>query len=128
MLDSVKDLDARARASRPPEERPRVEPPFLTVDPDSMPDFYPPIRVGQTRSDAEGNVWILPSTSNLSTKEAPGLVYDVVNRKGAIVERVRLPTGRTLAGFGPNGAVYLIFLGRAADGQRPRIEKGRIAR
>ncbi|MEP6780098.1 MAG: hypothetical protein ABJC26_09435, partial [Gemmatimonadaceae bacterium] len=35
------------------------------------------------------------------------LNYDIVNRKGEIVERLQLPAGRTIAGFGPNGAVYL---------------------
>lgn len=35
------------------------------------------------------------------------LNYDVVNRKGELVERVQLPAGRTIAGFGPNGAIYL---------------------
>lgn len=35
------------------------------------------------------------------------LNYDVVNRKGELIERVQLPAGRTIAGFGPNGAIYL---------------------
>ena len=35
------------------------------------------------------------------------LNYDVVNRAGDLVERVQLPPGRTIAGFGPNGAIYL---------------------
>jgi hypothetical protein len=30
-----------------------------------------------------------------------------VNRKGELVERVQLPAGRTIAGFGPNGVIYL---------------------
>ncbi|MBC8088677.1 MAG: hypothetical protein H7Z40_15545, partial [Phycisphaerae bacterium] len=35
------------------------------------------------------------------------LNYDVVNRKGELTERIQLPPGRTLAGFGPNGIMYL---------------------
>lgn len=35
------------------------------------------------------------------------LNYDVVNRKGELVERVQLPAGRTIAGFGPKGVIYL---------------------
>lgn len=35
------------------------------------------------------------------------LNYDVVNRKGELIERIQLPAGRTIAGFGPNGTIYL---------------------
>jgi hypothetical protein len=49
-------------------------------------------------------VWILPSTSAAA---GHGLVYDVVNHRGELVERVRLQQGRILEGFGANGAVYL---------------------
>ena len=48
--------------------------------------------------------WILPTTS---TNAANGLTYDVVNRKGEVVERVQLPKDRALAGFGPHNVVYL---------------------
>jgi hypothetical protein len=30
-----------------------------------------------------------------------------VDRTGRLVERVKLPPGRTIAGFGPDGSVYL---------------------
>jgi hypothetical protein len=36
-----------------------------------------------------------------------GLIYDIVNSKGELVERVQLPAGRTIVGFGPGGVVYL---------------------
>ena len=55
-------------------------------------------------ADYDGNVWILPSTT---TQAGGGLLYDVVNRKGEVALRVRLPDGRALEGFGPNGTVYL---------------------
>ena len=35
------------------------------------------------------------------------LNYDIVNRAGELVERIQLPPGRTIAGFGPKGAIYL---------------------
>jgi hypothetical protein len=50
-------------------------------------------------------VWILPRTSTLSRRGE--LVYDVVNAKGELFQRVRLPLGRALAGFGRGGVVYL---------------------
>ncbi|MEP6834584.1 MAG: hypothetical protein ABJB74_14410 [Gemmatimonas sp.] len=83
-----------------------------------LPDYMPPVlRSGLMKADAEGNVWILPSTSSLA---GGGLLYDIVNRKGELFQRVRLPVGRALEGFGANGAIYLtshqgsmVFLERA---------------
>ncbi len=71
---------------------------------DSMPDYIPPIREYSALADLDGNVWILPSTS---ASAKGGLLYDVVNPKGEIIERVQLPGGRALAGFGRGGVLYL---------------------
>ena len=68
-------------------------------------DYEPPIRVNSTMADLDGNLWILPRTSSLSRNGE--LVYDVVNAKGELFERVRLPVGRAIAGFGKGGVVYL---------------------
>jgi hypothetical protein len=35
------------------------------------------------------------------------LLYDVVGRRGEILERVQLPPDRTLAAFGRNATLYL---------------------
>jgi hypothetical protein len=35
-------------------------------------------------------------------------MYDVVNREGVIIERVRFPEGRVLAGFGEGGTLYML--------------------
>ena len=53
---------------------------------------------------------------------------DVVNAKGELFERVRLPVGRSIAGFGKDGVVYLVsgdgsvgfFIERSRLVQRPR--------
>lgn len=71
---------------------------------DSMADYIPPIRAYSAHADLDGNVWVLPSTS-LSAKG--GLLYDVVNTEGQIIERVQLPGGRDIAGFGRGGVLYL---------------------
>lgn len=52
------------------------------------------------------------------------LVYDVVNRSGELVQRVQLPAGRQLAGFGTNGTIYLA----AREGREMFIEKTRIVK
>jgi len=68
-------------------------------------DYYPSIRPGAAMPDRDGNLWILPTTSKQS--QHGELVYDVVNTKGEIFERVRLPLGRLVAGFGKGGVVYM---------------------
>jgi hypothetical protein len=70
-----------------------------------IPDYLPPIRINTTFGDLDDNVWILPRTSTVSRRGE--LVYDVVNSKGELFQRVRLPLGRAIAGFGKGGVVYL---------------------
>ena len=53
---------------------------------------------------------------------AGGPVYDVINRKGEIVERVQIPVGRSIVGFGPGGAVYLLN----RDGATSTLEKASV--
>jgi hypothetical protein len=79
--------------------------PYEIVPPSEIADYYPPIKIGSLRPDRDGNLWILPRSTSLS--KAGELVYDVVNPKGGLIQRVRLPQGRTIAGFGKGGVVYL---------------------
>ena len=76
---------------------------FETSD---VPDYIPPVRVTTTRADPAGDLWVLPATSSLA---GDGLVYDVVDRKGTVVERVRLPRNRTLAAIGSHREVYMLY-------------------
>lgn len=68
-----------------------------------LPDYKPPFATGAARADADGNLWIrtTPPTAR------DGLVFDVVNGRGALVDRIQLPPGYTLAGFGPGRVVFL---------------------
>ena len=92
--------------------------PFVTLEPSELPDYYPPVRAGMMRADPDGNVWLMPSTSTLSqgsilagaaAAQTSSLVYDVIGRDGVIKERVKLPPGRNLAAFGPNGVVFMVY-------------------
>jgi hypothetical protein len=80
-------------------------PPFPLIDGrpalSDLPDYRPAFIRGSTRADAEGNLWIRTTTL---VKGQP--VYDVVNNRGTIVDRILLPPFRTIAGFGP-GMVYM---------------------
>jgi hypothetical protein len=99
---------------------PSVSAPVLDMLP--VPDYYPPIRDGAVKADLDGNLWILPATSAGSKSGA--LLYDVVSRKGGLMYRVRLPAGRSIAGFGRGGTVYLMA-GDAAHGWS--VERARVA-
>jgi hypothetical protein len=69
-----------------------------------LPDYKPPFFANSTRADNDGNLWI----RTIPTKAIPGgPVYDVINHKGEIVERVQVPENRTIVGFGSDGTVYL---------------------
>jgi hypothetical protein len=66
-----------------------------------VPDYRPPFGQGAVRADREGNLWI---RTNKVVDGRP--VYDVVNRRGEVGDRVQLPPFRTIAGFAP-GVVYM---------------------
>lgn len=137
---------------------------FEPIGADKLPDYYPPVRQGSSIADRNGNLWVVPTTSNLSAQLAqtfmggrgmggpppggqpgaagapgaaagapgaprdstrqgpppaammammgamanqPPLVYDVISPEGKLLERVQLPSGRQVVGFGPNGLIYV---------------------
>ena len=71
---------------------------------DELPDYRPPFTSGSVRADADGSLWV----HTVPTKPMPGgLVYDVVNRQGELVDRLQIPPGYTIVGFGRQRIVYL---------------------
>ncbi len=88
------------------------------VPPDQLPDYKPPFFAGAVRADADGKLWI----RTIPTKAIPGgPVYDVVDDKGELVERVQVPAGRAIVGFGPGGVVFMT----AREGDRTVLERAR---
>lgn len=92
-------------------------PPLTMVLASELPDYKPAFAPGSTRADAEGNLWIRTSQN---VNAVP--VYNVINRKGELIDRVQLPKNRVLAGFGPDGIVYLAV----REGTTARLEKARV--
>jgi len=83
---------------------PASPPSISVVEPSELPDYQPAFTTGSVRADREGKLWVrifsqLPSNA--------GPEYDVIDRTGKLVDRVALPSGTTIAGFGPDGTVYL---------------------
>jgi hypothetical protein len=97
--------------------------PQEVVKPSEMLDYIPPVRPGiQVRVDLDGNLWVLPSTSSAAKG---GSLFDVVNRKGEVIERVQLPRGRNLHGFAPGGVIYMSV---PSSTGWVRLERARIIR
>jgi hypothetical protein len=86
-----------------------------------IPDYFPAYerQSNSMRADADTNIWIRPRPPRSARG---GTIYDVVNRKGELIDKVELPQGRTLIGFGPGGIVYLL----ARDAGATRIEQARF--
>ena len=89
----------------------RLLPPEV-ISADKIADYYPPLRSGAAMADRDGNLWLLPTTSSQSRQGE--LVYDVVNAGGQLFQRVRVPLGRLIVGFGQGGVVYMTSGDRAA--------------
>ncbi len=88
------------RASPPPTVR-KVQ----VIDSHELPDYRPPLdRLGLTLADAEGNLWV----RTVPPRPVPGgFVYDVISRDGKLVDRIQVPVGYAVAGFGKGRVVYL---------------------
>ena len=92
-------------------------PPLQLIAATDLPDYKPAFLPGATRVDADGNLWVR-TTQNVDARP----VYDVLNRKGELVDRVQLPANRVLAGFGDAGTVYLAV----RDAGSVHLERARI--
>ncbi len=89
------------RGYTPPE--PIYRAPTL-VRPADLPDYKPPMSAGAARADADGNLWI---RANPMEPVRGGVIYDIVDGRGVMVDRIQLPVGYQLMGFGPGKVVYL---------------------
>jgi hypothetical protein len=124
-LDSMRPLLQKAIDDSPGQMMPTPEGPrrikiqFEFVPLNKLPDYEPPIAPGSMKADLKGNLWIVPRTSASATG---GLLYDVVNRKGEVSERVQFPKGYALAGFGEGDEVYLLRV----DGKVGFLEKATV--
>jgi hypothetical protein len=83
-----------------------------------LPDRFPAFEPSSTHADPEGNLWIR------TTQRVHGEpVYYLANRKGTVIDRLQLPAGSSLAGFGRNNSVYLAVIDPAGG---VRLERARV--
>ena len=93
-------------------------PPFAFVSINEMPDYRPAFSQGAARADIDGNLWVRTSAVRAGSVGG-GPIYDVINRKGEVVDRLQVPAGRQIVGFGKGGVVYM----QARDDKAAWIER-----
>jgi hypothetical protein len=69
-----------------------------------LPDYKPVFGNGSVKPDMDGHLWVRTIPTKPTTG---GAIYDVIDRSGKLVDRVQVPAGTTIAGFGAGGIVYL---------------------
>jgi hypothetical protein len=105
-----------------PEQLPNLSPPFLQYDARGLTYSSSPVR-----ADADGNLWIRVNQgaggqlAALPKAASGGFVYDIVSRQGVLVDRIQIPAGTTLIGFG-RGVAYLV----SREGAGYRLARARI--
>jgi hypothetical protein len=92
-------------------------PAITFVDASDLPDYRPAFSANAARADWDDNLWIRTTATRAGAIAGP--IYDVVNRKGELVDRLQVPAGRQIIGFGKGGVVYMV----ARDGKASWIER-----
>ena len=67
-------------------------------------DYKPVFGPGSVRADMDGRLWIRTIPTKPTTG---GAIYEVIDRSGKLVDRIQVPAGTTIAGFGQGQIVYL---------------------
>jgi hypothetical protein len=129
--------DSVARGGRPPARftgltvvGTETQARLMLIDGKSVPDYYPPtggltpaeqVRHGllSVRADADNNVWIRLRSRDEANG---GMIWEVVNRQGELVDRVRVPAGQSIVGFARGGFAYVLV----SEGGALRIEKREV--
>ena len=70
-----------------------------------LPDYRPPFGQQSALGDLDGNLWVRTT----APAQNGGALYYVISRNNEIIDRIELPQGRILAGFGKGGLIYLGF-------------------
>ncbi len=130
-MDSIRAADSvgDARATAAAVARggvPAIPPVRVYVKPSDLPDNQPAFISGFTRADADGNLWIMVKKPALVGGATPGPIYDVINRQGERVDRVQLPAGATLVGFGPGVVFFSVAFRPAQPGKTVQLVVARI--
>jgi hypothetical protein len=92
--------------------------PVNVIKPDMLPETKPPFATNSTLPDADGNLWI---RVNQMEAVARTTLYDLINNKGELFDRLRMPETRVVVGFAPGGFVFVAVKGDSST----RLERVR---
>lgn len=121
-LDTINSAPARTMNTPDGPRQLRARYAFLGLD--KIGDYEQPITTGAVKTDRQARLWIVPHTSASATG---GVLYDVVDRNGVLVERVQFPMDHALVGFGDRGEVYVLRI-EGKNGFLERRTLGGLAR
>jgi hypothetical protein len=91
---------------------------------ETVPDQLPPFLVRhrpipyRTIADADGRLWI-PQLPAPGSGGAPAMVFDVVDRRGRLVDRVRMPPDAVPVAFAPGVVLAMQWLEPGPDCPHP---------
>ncbi len=111
------DAGGPGGGSGPPRAMQIAAPTVVKAEPADVPDYRPAFSQGAVRADRDGNLWIR-TTAMVDARP----VYDIVNRRGELTDRIQLPAFRTIAGFGAG----VVFLGVRDSTGVMHLERARI--
>ncbi len=105
------------RAAGTPPSRPPN--PQVRLQASEIPDYLPALDIanGRVRGDGDNNLWVRVR----QVAGTDGVVYDIVNRQGVLIDRVRIPSGKSIVGFGSGGVIFLT----SSDAGVVRLERAR---
>jgi hypothetical protein len=113
MVDSLINIAGTRALKRVVSAAPKPPEPIL---PEDVPDFFPPtVRLG-IMPDADNHVWVHRRDAGTDA------IWDVVDRRGELVDRVRVPADQRVMGFAAGGVVYVAI----SDAGVLRIEEHHV--
>ena len=102
---------------RPQQGVQQISAPAINLVPaKELPDYRPAFKQAAVRADPDGNLWV-----RTTAPTDAGSIYDVINGKGELIDRVKIPFGRVISGFGP-GVVYM----GVQDDKGARVEMAKV--
>lgn len=93
------------RTAAIPDQPQSAAPPVRVLPAKDLPDYYAAFTTGSMQADADDKLWVRTIQRKLPAPDGPE--YDVIDDTGKLVDRVLIPKGSTIVGFGPQRAVYL---------------------
>ncbi|MDB4915973.1 MAG: hypothetical protein JWM95_3617 [Gemmatimonadetes bacterium] len=74
------------------------------IEPTEMADYRPAFGAFSVHADLDSHLWIRTLPTN---EPSAGVIYDVIDKRGVLVDRVLVPSSMAIVGFGRRGIVFL---------------------